>query len=668
MSQVELFLLGGIRAETGNGEEITLPTRKARLLLAYLALSNGRAYSRDKLTGLFWGDRGEEQARGSLRNALTSLRKAVGPDVVIADPDTVALAPAAISLDVERFEELATVGTAESLSKAATTFKGDFLENVNVDEPDLQDWLQFERARFSEIAQGVLRGLLRIQRDSRDLKDAAQTAIRLIEIDPLQEDVHRELIKIYAADGQRGLALHQYAACRRLLADELGLEPDENTESLVKEIRRQGPSSPLTDSDDKHPSTEVSKITATSVERPVPIRPSVAVMPFENLSGESDQDYIADGVVEEITAALSRVRNFFIISSSSTLVYKDRPTDTKQVSQELGVRYLLRGSVRKSGDRLRITTRMIDAVQDEQMWTERYDGEMDELFDLQDRITEGVVGKLQPTILDAEIRRVARKRPENLDAYDYVMKALPKAWSCTKVGNAEALGLLAEALALDPEYPMVYALTSWCYAQHIVYNWMAVTEEHKNESLAMARKAAELDADDPLVLTMLATAETLAGDLDAAGLHIERALAFDRNSAWAWCRSGWILTFKSEEPETAIRHFQHAIRLSPLNPMNFNLHFGLGMANFVAGNYEQSAGYLEKGLLEKPEAVWANRPLAANYALLGRDAEARRVTALILEYFPGLTAKAILDALPYRKQEVIERYQGALVAAGLPAK
>ena len=236
MQPLRLTLFGGFEARGGDGERIRLPTRKAALMLAFLALSPGRAQARETLIGLLWGNRGEDQARSSLRHALSALRKALGAAAVVAERDTVALAPEAVEADVGQFERLVAEATPEALERAAALYRGELLEGASVAEPAFQEWLSFEQARLRELARRALAKLLDHQVASGAAAEAIETGRRLLAFDPLQEEVHRTLMRLYAADGQRGLALEQYQACRRLLAEDLGLRPDEETESLLQEI------------------------------------------------------------------------------------------------------------------------------------------------------------------------------------------------------------------------------------------------------------------------------------------------------------------------------------------------------------------------------------------------------------------------------------------------
>jgi len=338
--------------------------------------------------------------------------------------------------------------------------------------------------------------------------------------------------------------------------------------------------------------------------------------------------------------------------------------NVQQVSRELGVRYVLEGSVRRSRDKVRITAQLVDATTGAHLWAERYDGTVEDIFDLQDRITASVVGAIQPSIRAAEIERARRKRPDSLNAYDRVMQALPYVWSLDVASNQVAHRLLEEALRLDPTYPLALSLASWCSGQRVIYNWSQEPESDRRDALEKARVAADLDSDDPFVLTVLGAAHTITREFEAALYLLNKALTLDPNSAWAWNRSGWLRTFR-DDPGTGIDHFERAIRLSPFDPMVFNSYAGIGDAHFVAGRYTEAVTWLEKARLAHPRAAWLNRFLAASYALSGRQQEAEACVERLLTVYPGLTVTAVRTAPPF-SQEVIDRLCEGLRQAGLP--
>ncbi|PVE20421.1 hypothetical protein DC522_32460 [Microvirga sp. KLBC 81] len=397
---------------------------------------------------------------------------------------------------------------------------------------------------------------------------------------------------------------------------------------------------------------------------PLPDKPSIAVLPFTNMSGDPEQDYLADGVVEEITAALSRIRSFFVIARNSTFTYKGKAVDVRQVSRELGVRYVLEGSVRKSGCRIRIVAQLIDATTGTHMWAEQYDGSVEDVFDLQDQITASVVGAVQPSIRAAEIERARRKRPDSLDAYDLVMRALPDVWSLNRDANVRAMGLLEQALKLDPTYPLALSLLAWCRGQRAVYNWSTTIEADKREALRLAETASTLIADDPFVLTVLGAALTITREFTAAAKMLDAATRLDPNSSWAWNRSGYLRNYLGD-PETAIQHFERAIRLSPFDPMVFNSEFGIGSAHFIAQRYERAIEFFEKGLISNPTATWIHRNLAPAYVFAGQPAKAEASVRKLREGYPDLTVGAARTAMVFQG-EVLDRICEGLCHAGLP--
>jgi adenylate cyclase len=397
---------------------------------------------------------------------------------------------------------------------------------------------------------------------------------------------------------------------------------------------------------------------------PMPDKPSIAVLPFENLSADPEQEYFADGMVEEIITALSRIRWLFVIARNSSFVYKHQVVDIKQVGRELGVRYALEGSVRRAGDKLRIAGQLIDTATGSHIWANRYDGVLSDVFDLQDRIAESVVGAIQPSILAAEMERSARKRPGSLIAYDYVLRALPLVWSLDRAQSDSAQDLLERALSVEPDYPLALSLAAWCHAQRAVYNWTDALDEEREMALRLAQRAAAISRDDPMVLAILGAAHTIARDLRIAAEHLERALSLDPNSAWAWSRSGWLNVHRGC-PELAIQQFERAIRLSPFDPAGFACFFGIACACFLEGQYDEAVEWSHKGLSQQPEAAWQLRVLVPALIHAGRREEAHQAFETLMKHYPGLTISKVRNALPFAA-EMVERIVDGLRQTGLP--
>ena len=399
-------------------------------------------------------------------------------------------------------------------------------------------------------------------------------------------------------------------------------------------------------------------------ELALPDKPSIVVLPFDNMSAEPGQDFLADGIVEAITAALSCIRSFFVIARSSAFTYKGRATDARAIGRELGVAYLLEGSVQKIGNRLRITVQLIETEGGTHVWSSRYDGTVDEFFDLQDRITQQIAGALQPSIRLAEIERSRRRRPQDLGSYDYTMRAMPHVWALEKEESAKALELLEKALAIDSEYPLALSLAGWCHAQRSVYNWADDIADSQAKARSLAERAAALSGDDPLVLAILGAVHTFVRNFGVARMLLERALALDPNCAWAWSRLGWIEDYE-DKPAKAIENFERAIRLSPIDPMNFNNYAGIGSAHEVAEEFDQAVLFCRRALQERPHATWIYRNLASALVGAGRVEEANQAFAEMLRYYPDLTVSKFKQAMVFSASSM-EGMARRLQSLGLP--
>jgi adenylate cyclase len=378
----------------------------------------------------------------------------------------------------------------------------------------------------------------------------------------------------------------------------------------------------------------------------LPDKPSIAVLPFDNMSAEAGQEYLADGIVEAITATLSRIRSFFVIARNSAFAYKGRAANVRDIGKELGVAYLLEGSVQKAGNRLRIIVQLVETEAGAHVWSSRFDGGIDEFFDLEDRITEQVAGALQPSIRIAEIERSQRKRPQDLGCYDYTMRAMPHVWALEKQRSSQALGLLERALQIDPEYPLALSLAAWCHAQRGVYNWTDDVAGEQAMARSLAERAANLSSEDPIVLAVLGAVQTFVRNYGTARVLLERALALDPNNAWAWSRLGWIENY-ADQPRKAIGNFERALRLSPVDPMNFNNYAGIGSAHEVVQEYDKAAAFYRRALEEQPNATWIYRNLTSSLSGSGRIDEARQAFAEMMRYYPDLTVSKFRQAMVF---------------------
>jgi adenylate cyclase len=397
---------------------------------------------------------------------------------------------------------------------------------------------------------------------------------------------------------------------------------------------------------------------------PLPDKPSIAVLPFTNLSGDPEDEYFADGMVEDIITGLSRVRWIFVIARNSSFAYKGMAADVKQVGQELGVRYLLEGSVRKSGSRLRISAQLIDAGSGAHIWADRYDRAFDDIFAVQDELTITVVGMIEPTLRKAEIERARRKRPESLDAYDLYLRALPLTFTAMPHDADLALVLLTRAIELDPEYAAAHAMIAWCHEQRYLRG--GLHEEAKHAGLHHARAALAFGGDDA---SALATAgfviAVMEYDYSTATAAFDRSFALSNSCALALGFSSIVRAWQGDDV-MAVDHAQRAIRLSPYDPLLYIPYIGLAYAHFAEGRFADAAAAAARASESNPKFSMPYVLHAAALASLGRPEEARMVIDLLRNVEPHLTVRTALRSARFADPERKSQLGAALRRAGLP--
>jgi TolB-like protein/class 3 adenylate cyclase len=392
----------------------------------------------------------------------------------------------------------------------------------------------------------------------------------------------------------------------------------------------------------------------------LPDKPSIAVLPFANMSGDPEQEYFADGMVEEIITALSRIRWLFVIARNSSFTYKGQAVDVKQVGRELGVLYVLEGSVRKVGQRVRITGQLIDARRGSHLWADRFDGSLEDVFDLQDKVASHVAGVIEPALRAAEIRRSTERPTQDLTAYDLYLRALPHWASYEKDRLFQALDLLERAIERDPDYGPALALAAHCHYQLDMHGWAQNREANRRKSVKLARQALGRAPDDPDVLAISAAVFGFFGeDLEVATSLVDRCLALNPSFARGWYWSG-VLRNWAGQPDTALEHFETFLRLSPRE--RFGFHQGaIGIALFFSRRFDEAVRQLLASLEQLPTLTPAYRFLASCYAHMGRLDEAHQ----IVERLRAITPVVVPADTPYRNPEHRELFlSGLRLAAG----
>jgi TolB-like protein len=393
---------------------------------------------------------------------------------------------------------------------------------------------------------------------------------------------------------------------------------------------------------------------------------SILVFPFANLSADAEQDYFIDGLVDDITAALSRFRHLLVIGRSATQGHRHQTLDLKQLAAELGARYVIEGTLRKEESRIRIAAQLIDSSTMACLWASRFDGNLRNIFNLQDQITASVVGALVSKLEQVEIERIRIGPKHGLDAYSCTLRGLDNLHQWTKGGIGEALGLFQKAIEIEPEFASAYAMAAYCYVQRQSYGWITDRPGETAECVQLALRAAELGKDDALALAKAAHAiSAVGGDVEGGASLIARAIRLNPHLTAAWYVSGWIMLFLGK-PEAAIRQLERAMDLSPSDRLVFKIHAAMAYAHFFSRRYDAAVASASEALRDRPNYLTALRVASASHGLGGRLIEGRRLMMRMCQLDPGLHVSGLADLLPFRREKDSAKWEGALQRVGLP--
>jgi adenylate cyclase len=665
---LHIGVLGKFSAYDEAGRLVAITSKKNRALLTVLALSPHLSASRDRLANLLWGDRDDEHARSSLRQSLAILRKElVEAEALLISEETISLVAERTRVDVLEFLQLVKASDAVSLQRAAELYQDELLSGFAVPDSAFDDWLSDKRQKMRELVEEVLIKLTTLSLATGEQARATAAAQRLLALDPLCEVACRALMQIHASQGQTTQALRLYETQSDRLNHELGVNPEPETVKLYESIRQRrvamipavaGPVPADVMATSRPPAA------TSDASLPLPSKPSIAVLPFQNLSDDRAQEYFADGMVEEIITALSRIRWLFVIARNSSFTYKGQAVDVKQIGRELGVRYVLEGSIRKAGDRLRISCHIIEAATGHHVWADRFEGKLTEVFEIQDRIAGTVARAVEPNVRLAEIGRVRAKPTDDLTSYDLYLRALSELYEYTAEGFERAEMLLRAAVKCDPDYAEAIAVLAICVARQGFEGWRPLSEG-LNEALELGRRAARLDNASAEVLATGAYCEALCGgSFDRSDELAAAALRANPNSINVQALCGGAAAYGGQS-DRAIELLQSAWRINPVDPQGFFAMRGLGLAYFFAHRFEDAVFWENRVLRQQPEDNIAKRYLAASLAHLGRITEAQEVVMDLLRSQPN-SSLSLSRLNSFQHTWMKDLYIEGLRKAGLP--
>jgi TolB-like protein/DNA-binding SARP family transcriptional activator len=710
---LEIRLLGGFALAPADGSPPGRLGPKSQGLLAVLAMSRGQLLTRGRLAGLLWGERDEDLARHSLSQALTTIRTALGPtasDIVVAEPEGVALAKDRLKLDVDDFETAVRIGHRDTLEDAFGLYRGEFLDGLEIREPAFEEWMLSERYRLGEVAADAFARLLDLQTTAGDTDAAVETARRLVALTPLDEKAHARLIHLYGAQGRKGLAEAHYARCSELLQRELGEAPGEELRAALTDARRRGPGKsvdatpapPRQGAEERHERPERARhwtrtrwaasagaaamalligiIAWTYTERSIgkggeagsyqsdpwdlPAQPSIAVLPFANLTDDPEQEYFVDGITSEITTNLSKFSTLFVVASNSSFRYRGQAAKAQDVARDLGVRYMLEGSLQRAGDMLRINVNLIDATTGRQVWAERYERPIANVLVVQREIAQNIVGVIASgwgALERAELERVARIPTEDLRAYDLYLRGVAYGSQKTKENNLLARQMFEKAIQADPNYARAMSECSLTYLTDVFNRWTDHREKWLQMAEALSRRAIEIDPFEPWGFVTLGLIYQLKAQNDQALQLLEKAHALNPNDYYVNEALGYAVTYAGSA-ERGVELLEQAQRLNPYDTQE-----RLVAAYFFVHRYQDALATLHNVTNRQGSPAYWLYDAAAN-AQLGQLEDARAAVAEALKLDPDLTLEGeherrlALGLAP----SYAEHLTAALRKAGLP--
>jgi len=626
----KINVLGRFKAYRSNGEPVEIPSKKALALVGYLAVEEG-PIPRETLATLLWADTGDERARHNLRQALSKIRHCCD-SLVAVNGDCLELDSRNCETDVAHFEVLASNDDPGQLRQCLDLYRGELLEGINPREPEYADWLMLARARLRNMACQVANRLGRVLAEQGRSEESIKAYCALLEIDPAHELAHRALMDLYARAGRRSDALRQYRICAEALDRELGVEPDAETKRHYEELRgNAGPAEPTIDID----------LAAQANEATSP--PAIAVLPLKNLSA-SNEAYFADGMAEDLITALSCFHSLVVIARGSSFAFRDSDSTDQAIARELGAQYLVRGSVQRSGSRVRINVQLLDAEAGLQVWGHRYDREMEDVFVLQDEITSTLVSTLAGRVEAARLAQARKAQPERLDAHDLLLRGKDHHHRFTPEDCKICIELFERAVKRDPDYAAAYAWLACGLGQAMVFGLDDIPSLFSRCQVAV-EKGLSLDENDSECHRVLAQVNLERGNLNRSLQHQERALFLNPNDDRIVNAMGEVLVFfgRVEEAEHWVRK---SMRLNPYHPSRYWSH--LVRALFHQGRLEETLDALNH--IDKPR----RDDLAYRVAALERfgDAEAAFRTAKRLrEEHHDFEPVEFAASLPFQRKE-----------------
>lgn len=658
MKQASIRVLGGLEIEAP-GE--TRLHRKAEAVVAFLAMRLGQPQTREKIAGLFWQSSSEEQARANLRQCLSTLRKRLG-DALVADTEAVTLDPSLADVDLERFNELVHREDRDALEQALDLYTGDLLDGFAVKEDAFENLLWSEREKYRDLFTAAALKLTKLCEDTGDISNLIKHAARLVAHDPLNERTHRALMRAYAAQGRYDAALRQFETCRKTLERELAVQPQRETINVRTKILKSRRTPPA-----ETPTSEIIEVTSgfaeLGVDFSLPSKPSIILLPFRDLSANGDLSHIAEGIRIDVQSNLVKISGLFVIAAGNAAIYADRDAPVEQVSKEMGVRYVLEGSVQGNAKQLRVSVQLSDIETGSIIWSERYDRPLDDQFLVQDEIMDRIVTALDVELVGGEQTKVWRKTLRNPKALEIYYRALDLLSDFDESSVAAARQMAEKVSAISPDVTLGPTLVAFCHYWDVTMGWSKNTDESLDAAEKWAEHASAMEDASGEAHAILAHIYLLRGRFGEALKIAEEAVKIRPLCAMTNALAGNVL-LHCGQPVDAIARVRTAIRAAPV--------YASWWVEILAAAY-RDAGDFERAIAAGEEAVRAN-PTGINGHLILISAlvasknlpRAHQSTERLLAQTPDVSVDRFIEGAPYKDTNHREQLKQALLDAGVP--
>jgi len=662
-ARFSLRLLGPFDCLAPDGRELGISAAKQRGVLVYLALAHGKRALRSELASVFWSDSGDSQARQSLRQCLSALRKlldAGGGSPIVGEGNEVGLDPQRVDVDVDHVLGALASSDETAVCDAAHHVRGPLLQGMIFGEDVADDFVRDARVRLQDAGQRLLLKCAAQQARGGEDEALIETHWRLLKLNPASEEAHRGLMEVYARLGRRSEALAQYQACEDALRRHLDAAPAPETVALRDKIRAaQKLEQPVA-------VTEAVPTQARAATLPLPDKPSLAVMPFENLSGDPARDYLCDGFADDITTALSQFSSLCVMSRSSSFALRDRGLTPPELGRQLGVHHVLQGSAQFSGDRVRVTTQLVEAEQGTQIWSQKNDGTLSDVFDFQDELVQRVVATVAGRVEAAALARARRKATDALDAYDCVLRGRYHHHRYTPQDSDRAVEYFEEALKRQPEYALAWGWLACAIGRAVTFQQSRADRMHSQSYQARLKWGMEqlksmeaVDAEETECLRLIGELHLFGKRYDEAEHYLRRAYELNPNDDRIQSQMSALLCFMGDQQE-AERFARLAIRSNPYHPSFYQ--FNLGRILMLQERYSEAIKSLRAATPTQSRYLCH---LAACHAALGDEAAAAEVCQAVYAEEPDFSLEYFAVTFLYRDPELGQRLRELMQRAGL---